>query len=365
MVPVNGETRAIALGLGLMALYSALVLLTGLVPLDIYARLFAAYLDITFPIWLLIGLVAALVMILRKGRETKFEDSAFAYLATVARDRWRRDRWVSAIWPPLLFAWLMSTFNLFKQLVLVGAAFRFDSLFAGLDRALFLGHDPWTVTHALLASPTATLVIDQLYHGWFLPMSLGVMICAWLPASTHRLRTQYLLTYIGVWVLQGSLLAYLLPAAGPCFVVPLVDAQSGFRELVALLQSQQAALGDTQIVALANQKMLLASYGSSEVAIGGGISAMPSVHNGLAILFAIAAFRIKPWLGWIVSAYAFAIWIGSIHLGWHYAIDGIAAAALTVLTWRVAGAAAAWLDRPATGGQTEDLSPALGTSIAG
>ena len=38
--------------------------------------------------------------------------------------------------------------------------------------------------------------------------------------------------------------------------------------------------------------------------VGGGISAMPSVHNGLAALFALAAFRIDRKAGWAMTAYA-------------------------------------------------------------
>ena len=38
---------------------------------------------------------------------------------------------------------------------------------------------------------------------------------------------------------------------------------------------------------------LLGTGLGSLLAIGGGISAMPSVHNGLAILFALAAYFIK------------------------------------------------------------------------
>src|SRR3546814_5985014 len=56
---------------------------------------------------------------------------------------------------------------------------------------------------------------------------------------------------------------------------------------------------------------------------------MPSVHNGLAALFAIAAFRLWRPLGWVVAAYAALIWVGSIHLGWHYAIDGMVSIAMT------------------------------------
>jgi hypothetical protein len=88
---------------------------------------------------------------------------------------------------------------------------------------------------------------------------------------------------------------------------------------------------------LVGQDYLRQSYGATSLSIGGGISAMPSVHNALAVLFAIAAFQMNRWAGWLMTGYAIVIWIGSIHLGWHYAVDGIVAAIATLGLWHGAG----------------------------
>ena len=80
---------------------------------------------------------------------------------------------------------------------------------------------------------------------------------------------------------------------------------------------------------------------------------MPSVHNGLAVLFAIAGWRINKWFGGFLAGYAVLIWIGSIHLGWHYAIDGLLAAALTLGIWTIAGRIVDRLERVSvTGAKT-------------
>jgi membrane-associated phospholipid phosphatase len=74
-----------------------------------------------------------------------------------------------------------------------------------------------------------------------------------------------------------------------------------------------------------------------------GISAMPSMHVGTSVLFAILGFSAgKKWLGYLMSAFAFLIFIGSIHLGWHYAIDGYAGAAIAVVCWWVSGKIVDW-----------------------
>jgi membrane-associated phospholipid phosphatase len=83
---------------------------------------------------------------------------------------------------------------------------------------------------------------------------------------------------------------------------------------------------------------------------------MPSVHNGLAFLFALAAWHVSRPLGCLFGAYALVIWIGSIHLGWHYGLDGVVSVALTIGIWRVCGRIADRLERPLLGPAAE---PAL------
>jgi membrane-associated phospholipid phosphatase len=70
---------------------------------------------------------------------------------------------------------------------------------------------------------------------------------------------------------------------------------------------------------------------------GFGISAMPSVHVAMATLFAIGGFVMHRWIGWLMTAYAILIWIGSIYLGWHYATDGIVGASMTIGLWKLSG----------------------------
>jgi membrane-associated phospholipid phosphatase len=148
-----------------------------------------------------------------------------------------------------------------------------------------------------------------------------------------------------VWVGLGSVLAFLLPAAGPCFYPQLVGSNPDFQQLLNRLSAIQSASG-TPLLALHNQQVLWHAHTHDNLAFGGGISAMPSVHNGLAVLFALAAWRIKPVLGIAFGAYAALIWIGSIHLGWHYAVDGIVAGLLTYWIWRACGKLADRLERP-------------------
>jgi hypothetical protein len=339
------EVRAAAVGLACISLYTFAVLLTGRVDVADFLQLLALYLHASFLLWTALGLVWILVLLYRRRPRNGAGESPIRVIGDEVARRWERDRGVSLFWPPLMFALLIASFNAFKQMVLPLAGFHFDPLLAQLDRALFFGTDPWRVTHALFGSPSQILLIDRAYHGWFAPMLLGVVLCAWLPESMFRQRTQYLLTYVGVWVVIGSILAFVVPSAGPCFFDTLAGSPPQFRDLMARLSDAQAKLG-VPLQALRNQELLLHLRGSSDLAVGGGISAMPSVHNGLAALFAIGGFQINRALGYILTAYAALIWIGSIHLGWHYALDGVVGIVLTFGIWHVCGRVAERLERP-------------------
>ena len=68
--------------------------------------------------------------------------------------------------------------------------------------------------------------------------------------------------------------------------------------------------------------------------LGSGISAMPSMHVSIAVLVALVSSQVSKKAGCIFWLFALIIQIGSVHLGWHYAIDGYMATALTVLIWK-------------------------------
>jgi hypothetical protein len=339
------EIRATFVGAAVVATYLLAVVASPQVNASQFAELFLVYVSGSFALWIVLGVGFMLVSLFRQMRRSGSEPFLAEWARGSIAARWERDRGLSLIWPPLLFATLLASFNSFKQMVLPIAGYGWDPLLAKADRLLFFGQDGWRVTHAVLGSPQATALIDNLYHGWFAPMAIGVIVCAWLPASTYRLRTQYLLSYIAVWIGIGSILAFLMPSAGPCFYSHLVGPSPEYEPLMRRLAEIQAANG-APLSALHNQAMLLAVHGSDALVMGGGISAMPSVHNGLAVLFALAGWKISRPLGAFFGAYAVVIWVGSVHLGWHYGLDGLVAGALTCGIWVGAGRLADRFERP-------------------
>jgi membrane-associated phospholipid phosphatase len=92
-----------------------------------------------------------------------------------------------------------------------------------------------------------------------------------------------------------------------------------------------------------------------------GISAMPSMHVTIATLLALLGWRTNRYMGMAFTAFAATIFVGSMMLGWHYSVDGIAAAALGIAFWFIAGRiTAGWAAYRARAIRT---APALGAAV--
>lgn len=227
----------------------------------------------------------------------------------------------------------VASFTVYKSLVIRAGGFHHDMAFAALDRFLFGGADAWRLTHALLPDPQMTAYIDYLYHPAFLPMIIGYAACAGL--TPHKdVRYTYMIAYLASFLLIGMVAADLCNSAGPVFDGVLYGDGSTFGPLATLLHTQSETAGP--FFALEAQDYLLTANREGIVKLGSGISAMPSMHVVLASLWALAAWRLNRWLGGVVSLYALFIWISSVHLGWHYASDGLAALAMLAVIWALA-----------------------------
>ena len=233
----------------------------------------------------------------------------------------------------------LSHFQVFKQLVLPGRGVPLDALIADLEHRLLFGHDAWEVTHMLFGALLPTLILDTAYAVW-LPIMFLFPAAVVIAIRDQNVRGRLVGTWVVSWILIGSLGAWGLASAGPCYFNELIGPHAGYVRMheALMVLDQRAAVYGLNVQALHFQEMLRQSQGGPLV-FASGISAMPSMHVAMATLFVIGAFQHSRKIGWCFFGYAMLIWIASIHLGWHYASDGLLGAAMMAGLWVLSGPA--------------------------
>ncbi len=211
-----------------------------------------------------------------------------------------------------------------------------DPYFADMDYMLF-GIDPWRITHAIFGQ-TGTLVIDRVYGLWFMVMMLTL---GWFCFSRNpKIQLRGLLTSLLCWTVMSNFFATIFASVGPCYYQHFFksDRFAPLMEKIRVINSEDALLS------VRAMDYLLKSYGKDY--FGTGISAMPSLHVAMAFvaLFAICSYTKWRWLKVLAAIYATTIFVGSVHLGWHYAVDGIASIIAVSLFWWATGRFVDWLD---------------------
>ncbi|HWA51320.1 MAG TPA: phosphatase PAP2 family protein [Dongiaceae bacterium] len=236
---------------------------------------------------------------------------------------------------PMLVAMLAfgGTFTVIKASIPSLAPFTWDQPFEALDRWLHGGVAPWELLQPLLGRPLITHAINWAYNFWFYFLSL-IWVWQAFQSRDNRLRLRFFLALILGWILLGNVAATLFSSAGPCYFGRITGLADPYAPLMAYLHGVDKV---HTIWALGAQEMLWNNYSLRDVTLGSGISAMPSMHVAIATLFALVCWHTKRWLGVVMTIYAVIIMLGSVHLGWHYAIDGYAGAAGMLVIWWAVG----------------------------
>ena len=84
-----------------------------------------------------------------------------------------------------------------------------------------------------------------------------------------------------------------------------------------------------------------ASFASARPGLVAGISAVPSLHVAISLWIFLVARSLDRRAAALAFAYFVVMWIASVQLGWHYAVDGLAGALGMLLVWRISGAVVA------------------------
>jgi membrane-associated phospholipid phosphatase len=239
------------------------------------------------------------------------------------------ERIASGFFALMLFTLFISTFSYFKSIVPFLNDFKWDTTFAEWDRALHFGRDPYVWLAPIFGNPLATTVLNAFYHLWFF-LVYFIVFLACFSARNSRSGAVFLLSLVLTFIIGGNFLATVFSSAGPVYYerlgfgadfAPLMDNLYQFNEIMP-------------VWALDVQEALWQSH--IDAGPISGISAMPSMHVASSTLLAFYGMRHARWAGIALGLFAVMIMIGSVQLGWHYAIDGYLGALLAWACWRLA-----------------------------
>lgn len=210
-----------------------------------------------------------------------------------------------------------SSSNILKQRLNDLYPFWADKMLADWDAAIF-GTDPGQWLHSVLG-PAAIGFLDFTYTLWFPVNALCFIACLFYG------RKRLLLTYFLLWGLCAPMGQVLMSSAGPLFW-PYLDYGDRFDSLIA-----DVSFGPTFAA-----RYLWLTFNADVMRFGAGIAAVPSMHVAGSAWVALCTFRSR--LFPIGLLYLVLVSIGSVALGWHYALDGVIGIACTFAMLGVASA---------------------------
>ena len=246
----------------------------------------------------------------------------------------RLDRVLGALLSGALVALAINLFGTWKLRIPQIQPFAWDARFAELDRVLHFGRQPWEWLQPVLGHPAVTTSLDFVYYTW---LPLVGLVCAWQAWSPRReARLRFFLVFVLVWVGLGDVMATIFSSAGP----PYWDELGlGANPYAGLFEYHVRVTAVHPFgTAIVQEGLWLRYSGQMPGSLYTGISAMPSVHVAMPLVYALTARATARWLGVAFGIYGLLILVGSVHLGWHYAVDGYLGIVAVLLLWWLVGA---------------------------
>jgi len=257
-------------------------------------------------------------------------ESPVAFLFELAKQPdWQRQ---FARGAPMLLALVlfMPAFSAMKSAIPLFNAYSWDSTWVAADRWIH-GTDPWRLLQPVVGWPIVTSALSVAYHTWVLLIYFGGVYFCFL-VKDRELRARYFIGFFGIWTIIGVVMATTFASVGPCFLGPLLR-DFRFEEQMAYLYSANEHF---PVMVLPVQDQLLTWHLEGSHGLARGITAMPSMHVALATLFFLAVRRLSRIAGYCALAFVLVIMTASVHLAYHYAVDGYVSIGVTLLVWALA-----------------------------
>lgn len=283
------------------------------------------------------GLFLAYFTVSLKATVTALLISIFCWLLAMARDgadapvRTVMDRVQSRValllLPLIVLPVFLAAYTAAKTAIPFLVGFGWDGFWTEADSSLF-GGDAWRIAQGWLGLRWMPVYAWIYTFGWG-GAFLGVTALFAINAKPERVGVFYTAMLL-TWILGGWLMALTFSSAGPVFIYLFDSALA--RHFAGVGEAIASGLPADNSLRL-TQKYLAAGIQSHVALKGGGISAMPSMHLGAASIYVFASRKTR----WLVPAVLFwlIIFVLSGYFGYHYWVDGIAAAAIAWVCWRV------------------------------
>ena len=244
-------------------------------------------------------------------------------------------RCVTALPVLLLLGPFAMAFTQMKSIIPILHPYDWDTTFAQLDAWLHFGTQPWQWLAPLLLNGPIVSIITVIYTGiWFLAC-FGTLTYAALDINRPQARMQFILSYFACWSIMGTFAAIIFSSVGPVYFQHFGTPSNLYQPLTEQLRLLDAQGWFTPVFAI---DLVWNASQSKNIAMSGlGISAMPSLHVAMGCLIYLYARTFGPIARLISGAFFGMIFVGSVLLGWHYAIDSYAAIFGTVIIWKAAG----------------------------
>ena len=260
---------------------------------------------------LLVLALVGLDILVRGGR-------SWARIRAVARERWHRERrWAVASAIVSFYVTYLAYRNLKSVVPLVRPGELFDQQLSAWDRSLLGGNDAAELIHQLIGTGAATHVLSAVYGFFilFLPLSLALA----LVFSRHLFGGVFYATALSInWPL-GALTYLLLPAVGPAYAAP----------------AEFTTLPETHVLhvqhLMLQQRLDFIHHPLAHDAAQ-NIAAFASLHISMMLTAVLAAHIVG-----LSRAWRIGLWVllgltalATLHLGWHYVMDDLAAVPMAI-----------------------------------
>jgi membrane-associated phospholipid phosphatase len=217
--------------------------------------------------------------------------------------------------------------------------FKYDEALYQIDMFLHSQKLPHEFIFEHFGNPFWIAILNYNYHIWFFALFGSVFYCCFRYKNPYNL-IRFLIATIFLWFFAGNLVAMIFSSAGPCYFEHLNLNYNPY----AWLMNQLNQINDShyKLLAIEVQRDLWEEYLQGKSWVRGGVSAFPSLHVANSFLMVFVAFSLKLWFRWFALFWASLILVGSVALGWHYAIDGYAGVILASLAWKISKPITDW-----------------------